>query len=151
MVMQNMCCINTIILRGRWMLESDWLTNVLTCAIIFRETHGEHSSRQLSWPHYMTISLHQTISVISKVLQEQYNQNPQDTGQIHKYSKQNNKIDRSCPYFCYKITFYYVWKTHSLLALGLSLTDTHIVCTHINISAIVVSYSDNFISNSLRT
>ncbi len=30
------------------MLESDWLTNVLRCAIIFRETHGERSSRQLS-------------------------------------------------------------------------------------------------------
>ncbi len=28
------------------MLESDWLTNVLRCAIIFRETHGERSSRQ---------------------------------------------------------------------------------------------------------
>ncbi len=30
------------------MLDSDWLTNVLRCAIIFRETHGERSSRQLS-------------------------------------------------------------------------------------------------------
>ncbi len=29
------------------MLESDWLTNALRCAIIFRETHGERSSRQL--------------------------------------------------------------------------------------------------------
>ncbi len=29
------------------MLESDWLTNILRCAIIFRETHGERSSRQL--------------------------------------------------------------------------------------------------------
>ncbi len=29
------------------MLESDWLTDVLRCAIIFRETHSEHSSRQL--------------------------------------------------------------------------------------------------------
>ncbi len=42
-----------IILRGRWMLETDWLTNVLRCAIIFRETHREHSSRQLSWPHIL--------------------------------------------------------------------------------------------------
>ncbi len=30
------------------MLEFDWLMNVLRCAIIFRETHGEHSPRQLS-------------------------------------------------------------------------------------------------------
>ncbi len=30
------------------MLEFDWLTNVLRCVIIFRETHGERSSRQLS-------------------------------------------------------------------------------------------------------
>ncbi len=56
-------------LRGRWMLESDWLTNVLRCAILFRETHlGERSSRQLSWPHYSSVSLRQMISVISKVL-----------------------------------------------------------------------------------
>ncbi len=65
------------ILRDRWMLESDWLTNVLRCAIIFRETHGESSSRQLSWPHYSSVSLRQMISVISKVLQQKNNQNPQ--------------------------------------------------------------------------
>ncbi len=48
----NMCvyrvyllCI--FIIQGRWMLKSDWLMNVLRCAIIFREKHGEHSSRQL--------------------------------------------------------------------------------------------------------
>ncbi len=59
------------------MLESDLMTNVLRCVIIFRETHGEPSSRQLSRPHYMTISLRQMISVISKVLQQKNNQNPQ--------------------------------------------------------------------------
>ncbi len=58
---------NIIKLRGRWMLESDWLTNVLRCAIIFRETHGERSSRQLSRPHYSSVSLRQMISLISKV------------------------------------------------------------------------------------
>ncbi len=90
-----------------WMLESDWLTNVLRCAIIFRKTHGEHSSRQFSWPHYMTISLHKIISVISMVSQQKINQN---------------------------------WKHYSLSpALGLSLTDTDIVCTHLNISVNVVS------------
>ncbi len=50
------------------MLESDWLRNVLRCAIIFREMHGERSSRQLSWPHYSSVSLRQIISVIAKVL-----------------------------------------------------------------------------------
>ncbi len=59
------------------MLESDWLTNVLRCAIISREMHGERSSRQLSWPHYSSVSLRQMISVISKVLQQKNNQNPQ--------------------------------------------------------------------------
>ncbi len=58
---------NDLYYGGHWMLESDWLTNVLRCIIIFRETHGERSSRQLSWLHYMTISLRQMISVISKV------------------------------------------------------------------------------------
>ncbi len=55
------------ILRCRWMLESDWLMNVLRCVIILRETHGERSSRQLSWPHYSSVSLRQIIP-ISKVL-----------------------------------------------------------------------------------
>ncbi len=59
------------------MLESDWLTNVLRCAIIFRETQGERNSRQLSWPHYSSVSLHQIISVILNVLQQKNNQNPQ--------------------------------------------------------------------------
>ncbi len=43
--------LTSFILRGRWMLESDWLKNILRCAVIFRETHSERSSRQLSWPH----------------------------------------------------------------------------------------------------
>ncbi len=41
------------------MLESDCLTNVLRCAIIFRETQGERSSRQV--PLYSSISLRQMI------------------------------------------------------------------------------------------
>ncbi len=68
---------NNIYTTVRWILESDWLTNVLRCAIIFRETHDERSSRQLSWPHYSSVSLCQVISVISKVLQQKNNQNPQ--------------------------------------------------------------------------
>jgi len=36
-----------------------------------------------------------------------------DTDQTNKYSKQKDKIDRSSPCFCHKITFYYVQKAHS--------------------------------------
>ncbi len=49
------------------MLESDWLTNILRCAIIFREITANvvpGSSR----PHYSSVSLCQMISVISKGL-----------------------------------------------------------------------------------
>ncbi len=60
-----------------------------------------------------------------------------DTGQTNKYSKQKDKIDRSCPCFCHKITFYFVRKAHSLLSLSCSRSFPHIhlVCTHLNISA----------------
>ncbi len=51
-----------------------------------------------------------------------------NTGQTNKYSKQKNKIDRSCPCFCHKIAFYYVWKAHSLLSL--SLPHKHTYCFH---------------------
>ncbi len=107
------------------MLESDWLTNVLSRVIIFRETHSESSSRQLSRPHYSSVSLRQMISVISKVLQQQYNQNQRHTGQTNKYSKQKDQIDTSCPCFCHKIKFYYVWKAHSLLSLSRSRSLPH--------------------------
>ncbi len=66
-----------------------------------------------------------------------------DTGQTNKYSKQKYKIDRSCPWFCHKIICFIMYGKHIAYslspALGLSLTDTHIVCTHLNISANVVS------------
>ncbi len=58
------------------MLESDWLTNDVRWAIIFRETQGERSSRQLSLPDYSSVSLPHMIYVISKVLQQKNNQNP---------------------------------------------------------------------------
>ncbi len=51
-----------------------------------------------------------------------------NTGQTNKYSKQKNKIDRSCPCICHKIAFYYVWKAHSLLSL--SLPHKHTYCFH---------------------
>ncbi len=39
------------------MLESDGLMNVLRCVIIFRETHGEHISRQLLTALHVYITL----------------------------------------------------------------------------------------------
>ncbi len=48
-----------------------------------------------------------------------------DTGQTNKYSKQKDTIDRSCPCFCDKITFYYVRKAHSLLSLSRSRSLPH--------------------------
>ncbi len=57
------------------MLESDWLTNILRRAIIFRETHGERSSRQAALDR-ITCKYHFT-KLFQKVLQQQNNQNPQ--------------------------------------------------------------------------
>jgi len=101
------------------------------------ETHGERSSRQLSWPHYFTSP--NDFCYFKGLITEKITKTHNDTGQTNKYSKQKDKIVRSCPCFCHKIMFYYVRKAHGLLSLSLSLTDTRIVCTHLNISANVVS------------
>ncbi len=106
------------------MLESDWLMNVLRHAIIFREMHGERSSRQFSWPQYSSVSLCQMISVISNDLQKKNNKTDNDTGQTNKYSKQKDKIDRSCPCFCHKITFYLYGKNKPTLSLPLSVSPS---------------------------
>ncbi len=110
-----------LILWGRWMLESDWLTNVLRCAIIFRETHGERSSRhRITWPYHSA----KWFLLLQRSYNKKITKTHNDTSQTNKYSKQKDKIDRSCPCFCHKIKFYCVRKAHSLLSLGLSLTDT---------------------------
>ncbi len=128
--------------RGRWMLESDLLTSVLRRAIIFRETHGECSSRQLSWPHYSSVSLRQMISVISKGLKtEKLSKHTTTLAKHINTVKKKDKIDSSCPCFVTKLHFIMYGKhiAYSLSpALGLSLTDTHIVCTHL-ISANVIN------------
>ncbi len=53
-----------------------------------------------------------------------------DTGQTNKYSKQKDKIDRSCPCFCHKLTVYYVrkgFKAHTLsFPLSVSPSQTHV-------------------------
>ncbi len=90
------------------------------------------------------------ISVLSKVLHQQKNQNPQRHWP-NKYSKVYiDKINRSCPCFSHKITFFYVRIAHSLLspALGLTLTETHIVCIHLIISACSLS-NHNFVINCI--
>jgi len=92
----------TLILWGRCMLESDWLTNVLRCAIIFRETHGKRSSRQLSWPHYSFVSL----MIYFKGLTSEKWSKPTTTlaKQINTVNK-SIKIDRSCPCLATKLRF----------------------------------------------
>ncbi len=53
MLLELCCSLNLLYYGGCWMLESDWLTNVLRCAIIFRETHGERSSRhRITCPYH---------------------------------------------------------------------------------------------------
>ncbi len=126
------------------MLESDWLTNVLRCVIIFRETHGECSSRQLSffffffffllyllnagsfldritWPYHFA----KWFLLFQRSNNRKITKTHNDTGQTNKYSKQKDKIDRSCPCVCHEITFYYVWKAHSLLSLSRSRSLPH--------------------------
>ncbi len=104
------------------MLESDWLTNVLKCAIIFRETHGERSSKQLSWPSYSSVSL-RTISVISKVFQQKKNKTLNDTGQTNKHSKQKDKSTDLVHVFATKLRFIMYGKH---IAYSLSPSQTHI-------------------------
>ncbi len=84
------------------MLESDWLMNILRSAIIFRETLGELISS-----HRITALYHFTkwFQLFQKALQQQYNQNQQDTGQIQKYSKRRGKNDRSFLFFATKLRF----------------------------------------------
>ncbi len=61
------------------MLESDWLTNILRCAIISRETHSERSSRQLLTALHVNITSPNDFSYFKGPysLQQQNNQNPQ--------------------------------------------------------------------------
>ena len=64
------------------MLESDWLTNVLRRAVIFRETH------------YSSVSLRQMVSVISKVLTAYNIKTHKDIDQENKYHTQYDKKDK---------------------------------------------------------
>ncbi len=133
-------CIHLFILQGCWMLESDWLTDILRCAIIFRVTHvvpGSFLDRITDPFQFAKWFL---------IFQRSYNRKiiktHNDIGQTNKYSKQKYKIDSSCPCLATKLRFIMYGKhiAYSLSpALCLSLTDTHIVCTHLIISTNVIS------------
>ncbi len=114
-------CIVYLVLRGRWMLESDWLTNVLRCVIIFRETHGERSSRhRITCPHHFAKWFELFQRYLQQPKKQQKNQTHNDTGQTNKYSKQKDKNDRSYPCFCHKLRFI----MYGMHTLSLSLTDS---------------------------
>ncbi len=85
------------------MLESDWLMNVLRCAIILSETHGERSSRhRITRPYHFA----KWLALFQRSLQPKTAKESKP-GQTNKYSKQKNKkIDRSYPCFCHKITLH---------------------------------------------
>ncbi len=123
------------------MLESDWLMNILRSAIIFRETHSKLISR-----HRITALYHfsKWFQLFQKALQQQYNQNQQDTGQIQKYSKRWDKNDRSFPLLATKWHFIMYVKHILYFSRSLSLADT--VYTHENIRANTVNAA---LTNSL--
>ncbi len=113
--------------RTRWMLESDWLTNVIV--IIFRETLGERSSRhRITCPYYFA----KWFELFQRSLQPKTAKEPKphnDTGQTNKYSKQKDKKRQIISMFLPQN--YVLLCTESTLSLSRSLSQT--VCTHVNI------------------
>jgi hypothetical protein len=111
------------------MLESDWLTNVLRCAIIFRETHGERSSRQFLTALQFRITSPNDFGYFKRSYNNKTTKTHNDTGQTHKYSKQWDKNDRSVPCFATKLHFIMYVKHILYFSRSLSLTplqtDTH--------------------------
>ncbi len=143
------------------MLESDWLTDVLRRVIISREAHGERSSRQISWPHYSSVSLRQMISVISKVLQHNFfimyrpyiikcnfvAKHGQDLTMLSVFLLYLFVLPTSSLSLTYCLSVsnrkHIAYRRYSLSQLSVSPSQTHIVCTHLNISANVVSTNVN--------
>ncbi len=107
------------------MLESDWLVKVIRCAIIFREKHGKHCSRQV----LTTLHVHMILPTDLLYFKGPYSQNSKrikthnDTGQTNKYSRQKYKNDRSYPYFATKLGFIMYGMQILSLSRSLSLTD----------------------------
>ncbi len=131
------------ILRGRWMLESDWLMNFLRCAIIFRETHGERSSMQVFTAlHVCIISPNE---LFQRSLRPTTAKEPKPITTLAKQINIVNKRIKTTDHvhvFATKLRFMY--GKHSI-SPALSPTQTHThrptvnVCTHVNIRANVVS------------
>ncbi len=117
------------ILRGCWMLESDWLTNVLSVHI-FREMQDECSSS--SSLDRITVLYH--FAKLFLLFHRSYNRKitktHHDTGQTNQYSKQSIKSSNLVHVFCHKLRFITYGKhiaySLSLSRSRLSFTDTHI-------------------------
>ncbi len=114
-------CLSAVI-RGYWMLEYDRLKNVLMCAIIVREMHGKSSSRQVfDRPHYMSISLHQIISVFTA-------KEPKPTTTLAKQINIVNNMIKKIHCFCdfaTKICLIIIYRKQYALSLALSPLQTH--------------------------
>ncbi len=117
-------CIVYLILRGRWMLESDWLTNVLRCVIIFRETHGERSSRHcITCPHHFA----KWFELFQRYLQPKTAKEPKPTTTLAKQINIVNKRIKTTDHihvFATKLRFI----MYGMHILSLSLTDSLCTC-----------------------
>ncbi len=127
--------IEHIILRGCWMLESDWLSNVLRCAIIFRETHGERSSR-----HRITCTYHfaKWFTLFQRSLQPKTAKEPKPTTTLAKQINIVNKWYKRQIISMILPQNYVLLCTESTYSLSPALSPSQTFCTHVNISANVV-------------
>ncbi len=136
---------NWIILRGRWMLESDWLMNVLRCAIISGKRTANVVPGRLSTALQFRITSPNYFSY-SKGLAIQ--PKPTRHWPIHKYSKQWDKNDRSFPVFATKLRFIMYVKTYSMSPALPPTRHVH-TATHMKTYALMCyRCSDDFVSNS---
>ncbi len=131
--------------RGRILINKDFYYGPLNAWIWLADERSEvfsgkrkenvvpgSSLDHIAWPYHFA----KWCLLFQRSYNRKITKTHNDTGQTNKYSKQKDKIDRSFPCVCHKIKFYYVRKAHSILslspALGLSLTDTHIIAHTLN-------------------
>ncbi len=100
------------------MLESDWLTNILRCAIIFRETHGEGTALHV----HITSPNDLRYFKGPYSLKQQKNQNPQRHWP-NKYILNIQSTDY-IHVFATKLRFIMYGKHILSLSRSLSLTDS---------------------------
>jgi len=104
--------LNYNILQGCWMLESDWLTNILR--FYFQGNAWlKYSSRKV----LIALQFHITSPKVLNSIQQQKNQNPQRHWPS-KYSKQQDKNNKVFP--CFLPQNYLLLCTESILFLPLS-------------------------------